>query len=106
MNSIRPPEPERRVAPIDGGSRTRVKAGMRREQPQDWLEERDGREEFAEELARQEEQGGGEGVREATPDGPPRDDRLVPQDRVEIAGLSTAPAQAAPDPAPRLDVKV
>lgn len=72
----------------------------------DWLEDGEAREGFAGELARQEEQGGGEGLREAAPDSPPREERALPQDRVEIAGLNPAPAQDAPDPAPRLDVKV
>ena len=101
MNTIRPPEPERRVAPIEGGNRTRVKAGLRREQPRDWLEEREAREDFAGELARQEREGG-EPAREAVGEA---DETAQPRDRVEIAGISTAPAPEAPEPVSRLDVK-
>jgi hypothetical protein len=101
MNTIRPPEPERRVAPIDGGGRTRVKPGLRREQPRDWLEEREAAEDFQEELARREREGG-EAPREAALEA---EEGGQPQDRVEIAGITATPAPEAPEPGSRLDVK-
>lgn len=105
MNTIRPPEPERRVAPIDGGSRTRVKPGLRREQPRDWLEEREAREDFQEELARREREDG-EAPREAAREGVlEAEEGTQPRDRVEIAGISTTPAPEAPEAGSRLDVK-
>lgn len=108
MNVIRGPEPERRVAPIDSGPRTRVKAGLRRNQPQDWLEEsgeHEQEEDFPRELARQVE----EGSATASEPHPQADETPArqPEDRVEIHGLA---AQVPPDEAPpaghRLDVKV
>ncbi|MFA7330805.1 MAG: hypothetical protein WC326_07005 [Candidatus Delongbacteria bacterium] len=107
MNLIRGPEPERRVSPIDSGPRTRVRAGLRRDQPRDWLEEsgeHEGGEDFPRELARQVEEGPAASGPHAQEDEAPA---RLPEDRVEIHGLA---AQAPPDEAPpaghRLDVKV
>lgn len=112
MNLIRGPEPERRVAPIDSGPRTRVKAGLRRDQPRDWLEEREAGEDFPRELARQQERQEDESgeaesaLREPRPSEEAPETRLA-EDRVEIEGLAAqGPPQLTPPAGPRLDVKV
>ncbi|MDP2360245.1 MAG: hypothetical protein Q8O14_05780 [bacterium] len=96
MNTIRRQETERRVAPIDGGQRPRVRQGIRREAPAD--QERppvDGRESrrFEEELARQQEEADRAGpameppVAEAAP--------LEPVDRLDIRGREAASGEEA-----------
>jgi hypothetical protein len=103
MNLIRGPEPERRVAPIDSGPRTRVKAGLRRDQPRDWLDEKEAREEFSSELAQEDSPGRFDAQLQPDPDSGVRQT----EDRVEIEGLAAqAPPADTPQPGPRLDVKV
>lgn len=85
MQGIRRHEQERRVAPIDGRERPRVRPGGRRDQPalQDPAHgDEEGRSAFDDELEAQEEAGGGAGHRlQETADG-----MGMPEDRLELRG--------------------